>query len=85
MKVIKYVIRDEAGIHARPAGLLVKALGEFPGEVLVGTPKKMVDGKRIFGIMGLGLKCGDEITLTFDGTGEKEAAERIMAFLGDNL
>jgi len=85
LKEVKYVIRDETGIHARPAGLLVKALSEFSGEVRVGTPQKMVDGKRIFGIMGLGLKCGDEITLTFSGAGEDEAAQRITVFLSENL
>ena len=85
MKEIKYVIKDELGIHARPAGLLVKALSGFPGEVRVGTPQKMVDGKRIFGVMSLGLKCGDEITLTFDGAGEDETAEKIAMFLVQNL
>jgi len=85
LKTIKYVIKDEVGIHARPAGLLVKALSEFRGEVQVGTPQKMVDGKRIFGIMGLGLKCGDEMILTFDGSDEDSAAEKIMSFLEENL
>ncbi|MCL2018796.1 MAG: HPr family phosphocarrier protein [Oscillospiraceae bacterium] len=85
MKEIKHIIKDELGIHARPAGLLVKAVAGFSGEVRVGTPQKMVDGKRIFGIMNLGLKCGDEITLTFDGIDEDVTAEKILLFLNENL
>ena len=85
MKEIKYTIKDELGIHARPAGLLVKTLAEFPGEVKAGTPQKMVDGKRIFAVMGLGLRQGDEITLTFDGSGEDGAAAAAEQFLRENL
>ena len=85
MKEINYVIKDELGIHARPAGLLVKKLNEFAGEVRVGNPKKMVDGKRIFAVMGLGMKQGDELTLTFSGTGEDDAAAIAEQFLNANL
>ena len=85
MKEIRYVITDELGIHARPAGLLVKILAEFPGDVQIGTPQKMVDGKRIFSVMSLGLKQGDEMTLTFAGAGEDEAAAAAEQFLKATL
>ena len=85
MKTIKHVIKDELGIHARPAGLLVKKLIEFPGEVQIGTPSKMVDGKRIFSVMALGLKHRDELTLTFIGPGEDAAAAEAAQFLNATL
>ena len=85
MKKIKYVIKYEPGIHARPAGLLVKMLSEFSSEARVGTHRKMVDGKRVFAVMSLGLKQGDEMTLTFDGPDEEAAAERAELFLRENL
>jgi len=85
MKEITYIIKDELGIHARPAGLLVKKLAGFPGEVRVGNAQKMVDGKRIFSVMSLGIKQGDELILTFDGTGEDEAAAGAEQFLAANL
>jgi len=85
MKELKHIIGYESGIHARPAGLLVKMLGEFSGEVRVGTPRKMVDGKRVFGVMSLGLKQGDEMTITFDGPDENAAAARVELFLRENL
>ena len=85
LKELKYIIKYELGIHARPAGLLVKMLGEFSSEARVGTPDKMVDGKRVFAVMSLGLKQGDEMTLTFDGPDEDAAAARAEQFLSANL
>jgi phosphocarrier protein len=85
MVEITYVITDELGIHARPAGRLVKAAGGFQSSVQIGTPAKMVDAKRIMGVMGLALKQGDTLTMTFDGPDEAEAANQLAEFLKENL
>ena len=85
MKEIKYKITDELGIHARPAGLLIREFAEFAGEVRLGTEQKMVDGKRLFTVMSLGLKQGDLMILTFSGPGEDDAAARAEQFLKENL
>jgi phosphocarrier protein len=85
MKEIRYVITDELGIHARPAGLLVKKCAGFSCDVRIGKPDKMVDAKRIFGVMGLGIKCGNEIIVTFDGLDEEIAAAEVELFLRDSL
>ena len=85
MVTVKHVIADELGIHARPAGLLVKQLSGFSGNVQLGSTQKMVDGKRLFSVMSLGLKQGDEMRLTFEGPGEENAAAEAEAFLKANL
>lgn len=85
LRTIKYVITDELGIHARPAGRLVKEAAAFPCAVKIGTPEKMVDAKRIMGVMGLALKQGDELTMTFDGEREDVAAAALAKFLEANL
>lgn len=85
MKEIKYIITDELGIHARPAGKLVKEAGAFPCAIQIGTFAKMVDAKRIMGVMGLALKQGEELTMTFDGEGEEEASAALSEFLNQNL
>lgn len=85
MREIHYVITDELGIHARPAGLLVKAASGFASDIQIGTPAKMVDAKRIIGVMGLALKQGDELSMTFSGEDEDKAAETLEAFLKENL
>lgn len=85
MKEMTYQIRDRLGIHARPAGLLVKAAAEFPCQITLEKDGKSVDAKRILGVMGLGVKCGQEITLKCEGEREEEALEVLGAFLRENL
>jgi phosphocarrier protein len=85
MKEFKYVITDELGIHARPAGLLVKEAAKFQSDIKIKKGEKEADAKRIFGIMGLAAKKGDEIVLTADGTDEADAIAAIEEFLKANL
>ena len=85
MKECKYVIKDEQGIHARPAGLFVKEAAAFPCKVTIEKDGKEADAKRIFAVMGLAVKCGQEITLKTDGENEEEAMNKLSAFLEENL
>jgi len=85
MKEFKYVITDELGIHARPAGLLVKEVAKFQSDIKIKKGEKEADAKRIFGIMGLAAKKGDEIVLTADGADEADAIAAIEEFLKANL
>lgn len=85
MKEFKYVIKDEQGIHARPAGLFVKEATAFPCKVTIEKDGKEADAKRIFAVMGLAVKCGQEITLKTDGENEEEAMNKLSAFLEENL
>ena len=54
MKEFKYVITDNEGIHARPAGELVKLAKSFESSVMIEKEGKKADCKKIFGLMGLG-------------------------------
>ena len=85
MKEFKYVIQDEQGIHARPAGILVKAAGTFKSDIYIHKDKKQGDLKRIFGVMGLCIKKGDETRVTVEGEDEAEAAEKIEMLFKENL
>ena len=85
MKVVEYTIKDELGIHARPAGMLVKEAAQFKSDIKIAGPKKEVDAKRIMGVMGLAIKKGDVLTMTFDGPDEDAAAAALEAFLKENL
>ena len=84
MLEIKYRIDDEMGLHARPAGLLVKMAAKYKSDIQLGTPAKMVNAKRIIGVMALTLKQGNEMTMTFNGEDEEEATIAIKAFLLEN-
>lgn len=85
MKEIQYVIKDSAGIHARPAGLLVKKAAEFSSKITLKKDGKEADARRLFSIMGLAAKQGDTITFEIEGDDEAKAAEEFKAFLEANL
>lgn len=85
MKQFTYTITDPAGIHARPAGLLVKEAGKFASAITITKDAKKGDLKRIFGVMALGAKKGETVTITCDGADEEAAAQALEAFLKANL
>lgn len=85
MKEFTYVITDKEGIHARPAGELVKLAKSYTSSVSVIKEGKKADAKKVFGLMGLGVKQGMEITVQAEGDDEDAAAETLEAFLKENL
>ena len=85
MKELSYVITDPEGIHARPAGALVKEAAAFTSKITIGKDGKEVDAKRIFGIMGLAAKQGQTIVLKSEGDDEDAAIEKLGTFLKENL
>ena len=65
MKSFTYTIVDPVGIHARPAGLLVKTAKAFSGtEISVTKGDKTVKSTQLMKLMGLGVKGGDTVTYT---------------------
>ena len=85
MKEFKYVITDPEGIHARPAGLLVKTAAGFKSNIVIKKGDKSGDLKRIFGVMGLCAKKDDEIVITAEGEDEAEAMAAVEKAVKDNL
>lgn len=85
MKVFTHKIADPLGLHARPAGMLVKAASGYESTVTIETPNGKADAKRIMAVMRLAAKEGTELTVTCEGADEMSAAEGLQAFLKENL
>lgn len=85
MKEFTYTITDPQGIHARPAGELVKLAKEFSSKITISKEGKSGDCKKIFVVMGLGIKGGMEVKFCFDGEDEEEAYKKICEFIKQNL
>lgn len=81
MKSITVSVHDKEGLHARPAGILNKAAKSFQCAVTITKNGKTVDMKRIFAVMGLGVKCGEEITIACDGADEDAAIAKMAELL----
>lgn len=86
MKEFTYTIEDELGIHARPAGLLSKLAKSFPDTVVTVTKgDKTVKASQLMKLMNMGIKKGDEITVSAEGDAEVEAAGALRKFFEENL
>lgn len=81
-----YTIKDELGIHARPAGLLAKLAKSFdPTVVSITKDGKTVKASQLMKLMALAVKKGNEVTVTAEGEREEEAAAAMKQFLEENL
>ena len=85
MTTFDYTIKDELGIHARPAGLLVKEASKLASTVTMSNGVKNADAKKIMAIMMMAVKQGQTVTFTLEGEDEEAAALAIEAFMNENL
>jgi phosphocarrier protein len=87
MKEITLTVKDPLGLHARPAGALVKLAQSFQSEGTLTLERsgKSASIKRLFAVMGLGIKGGDRITLLIQGEDEETATAAIKAWMHENL
>ena len=83
MKQFNYTIKDEVGIHARPAGMLAKTAKGFQSEILIEKDGKSVNATKLMMLMGMGIKCGDTVTIT--GEDEEAACSAMQDFFAANL
>ena len=85
MKSFTYVITDEIGIHARPAGLLVKEAKKYASRGVIRANGKSAEATRLMAIMGMGVKCGQTVEVEVAGDDEDEAFEGMKAFFEEYL
>ncbi len=70
-------VLNRAGIHARPAALIVKVANSFSSQLFMEKDKMKINGKSIMGIITLGAAYKSKITISTDGPDEAEAADAI--------
>ena len=85
MKSFTYTIQDELGIHARPPGMLAKAVAGYKSVGTLDNGTKKADAKRLMAIMSMGVKKGHTVTVTVEGEDEDAAAAALEEFFKTNL
>jgi phosphocarrier protein len=85
MKEITFTDTDPLGIHARPAGILVKEAKKFSSKITVFKGDKSCDMRKLLQLMGLAVKQGDTINVQVEGDDEDACAAAIEAFLKENF
>lgn len=85
MKTIDFIINNEHGLHARPAGQFVNVASGFCSTITVKKEDKSASGKGLFALMELGIKPGQSIKVEIEGADEQAAHDAIKNFLDVNF
>ncbi len=85
MKEFSYEIKDEVGIHARPAGMLAKEAKSFSSKITIEANGKSADVTKLMAVMGLGIKKGTKVNIKAEGEDEEAAIASIEEFMKNNL
>ena len=85
MKTFEYTITDPVGIHARPAGIMVKEIKKYASTVTIAKGEKSVNALKLRALMGMGIKQGDTVKVTIEGADEETAAAEIESFFKANF
>ena len=86
MKSFDYVITDPVGIHARPAGILVKEVKNYKDSTITLTKgEKTVNLLKLMALMQMGIKQGDKVTVSVEGGDEEAVCAKIEEFFKANL
>ena len=85
MKEFQYTVKDACGIHARPAGLLVKGVKGVSSTATLEKNGKTCDLRKLMALMGMGVKQGETVTVKVEGEDEEAAAAAIQQFLTENV
>ena len=85
MKTFEYTIKDELGIHAIPAGLLVKEAKKYESECTITKDGKTKKLTQLMMLMSLGVKQGETVTVTAEGADEDAAIAGLKEFFEANL
>ena len=81
MKTFTYTVTDPVGIHARPAGILVREIKNYADTTVTITKgDKTVSALKLMALMGMGIKQGDTVTVSIEGENEEEVAAKIEEF-----
>lgn len=85
MKSFNYTVKDELGIHARPAGMLVKEVKNFESKVTLEKDGRVIDASRLMAVMSMGIKKDQTVTVTVEGADEEAEYDALKAFFEANL
>ncbi len=85
MQTFKYTIKDEIGIHARPAGMLAKEAKKYESKIVIKKNERSAEATKLMAVMGLAVKHGEEVTVEVEGADEETACREIQAFFEETM
>lgn len=81
----KVIIKNLAGLHLKPSGLLCQEAMKFTSSITFSYRKGTANAKSVLSILAACIKCGDEIELQCEGVDEEEALAHLVSLVEDGL
>ena len=78
---VKYTIKNEEGLHARPASDFCKTASRFKSKIRVIKDDEEYEAKSMLMVLCIGAVKGDEIEITAEGEDEQEAVDELIKTL----
>lgn len=78
-------VKNEVGLHARPATYFIQKANEFKSGIWVEKEERRVNAKSLLGVLSLGIVQGTVITLIADGVDEKEAVDALVDLIENQI
>lgn len=85
MYKLEVKLKNETGLHARPASMFVKEAGKFNSDIKLYKNEKECNAKSIISVLSIGASKGDQLVIVAEGADEKEAVEALKAMVDSNF
>ena len=74
-------IKNNVGLHARPATFFIQKANSFKSSIWVEREDRRINAKSLLGVLSLGIVKGMNITIIADGADENEAVEGLATLI----
>lgn len=85
MIVREVEVTNRAGLHTRPASMIVRTASKFDADFFIQKDGYEINGKSIIGVMTLAAEQGATLTLIFEGSDEEDAASAITSLFAEGF
>ena len=85
MRKFEYTVTDPEGLHARPAGALVRKAKQYVSRITVSANGRECDATRLMTLMAMCIRCGTLVTVSIEGDDEEVCEAEMKLFFEQNL
>ncbi|WP_022834779.1 HPr family phosphocarrier protein [Salisaeta longa] len=85
MTTRELTVRNNAGLHTRPASMVVRTASKFASDLVLRRDGYEINAKSVIGVMTLAAEQGATLTLVADGPDEEEAADALAHLFDDGF
>ncbi|MEI8094157.1 MAG: HPr family phosphocarrier protein [Spirochaetales bacterium] len=78
-------VKNRAGIHARPAGMIVTLANKFSSQIFIEKENEKINAKSIMGLITLGVLCNTVVKITASGSDEAAAVDALVKLIDNRF